>query len=114
MEDRPRWRYHWHGGWNYLAMAWGLIGLVAGAAASWLLEAWNLTTTQHSGIVAVVVGLVVIVADAICRGRDRHSAGVSRFTSPDAGGAVLVVPSWLLGVGIVVTGAAVMFGWAAR
>jgi hypothetical protein len=110
MEDRPTWRYVWHGGWNYVAMAWVLVGLVAGTVASRVLQAWNLTTTQHSGIVALVVGLVVIVADAVCRMRDRHSTGISRFTSPDAGGAVLMVPSWLLGVGILVTGTAVMFG----
>jgi hypothetical protein len=114
MQDRPKWRYVWFRGWNYLAIAWVLVGLVAGAVASRVLQAWNLTTIQHSGIVAVVVGVVVIVADAVCRMRDRHSTGVSRFTSRDAGGAVLVVPSWLLGVVIVVTGAAVMFGWAAR
>jgi hypothetical protein len=114
MQDRPKWRYVWIRGWNYLAIAWVLVGLVAGAAASSVLTAWNLATTRHHYIVAVVVGLAIIVADAVCRLRDRHSTGVSRFISPDAGGAILVVPSWLLGVGIVVTGAALIFGWAAR
>jgi hypothetical protein len=61
-------------------------------------------------MVAVVVGLVILLADVVCRVRDRHSTGVSRFTSRDAGGAVLAVPAWVIAAGIVGTGIAVMVG----
>ena len=110
MGDRPTWRYVWWNGWNYLAMAWMLVGGATAAVASGVLASWDLTTNRHHGAVTIVAGLAILLADIVCRLWDRQATGVSRFISPHAGGAVLAIPSWLIAVGIVGTGIAVLFG----
>ncbi len=112
MSSRPAWRYRTWRHWNYLALVWLLVGIMAGLIASWACSRWYLSTKQHSGAVAIVVGLVVFVADVVCRMRDWELTGASRFIAPEAGGAVLSIPVWTIAIFIVGTGIAVLIGAA--
>jgi hypothetical protein len=111
MSDRPTWRYVWWNGWNYLAMAWLLVSGVAAALANWVIAHWHFKPYQHQGGVVFAAGLAVFLADSFCRIRDRHSASVSKFFSPDAGGTFLFfLPMWLLAFAFLALGMAIMFG----
>jgi hypothetical protein len=100
---RPGWRYiDWHG-WNLLALGWIGIGIVVGFLTN-LICTPRLRDVKLSGTVAIAFGVSVVVADLICRWRDPEANRWRRYVSRDAGGAVLFVPSWLIGLWIVGTG----------
>jgi hypothetical protein len=92
MSGRPAWRYRTLRHWKNLALAWLLVGMITVFVASWGFSRLYLSTTQHSGAVTIVAGLVVFLADAVCRIRDRELTITSRFIAPEAGGAVLSIP----------------------
>jgi hypothetical protein len=111
MGDRPRWRYIWWNGSNYLAMAWVLVSWMAAALANWVIGHWPLEPYQHVGGVVFAAGLAAVLADLFCRIQDRHTAGVSKFFSPDAGGTILFfLPMWLIAFAFLAFGMAYMFG----
>ncbi len=111
MMVRPRWRYiEWHG-WNLIAFGWIAVGIVAGLVTNLVCAPW-LRGVHLNGTVGVAVGVAVIVADLICRWRDPEPTGWRRYFSSIAGGAVLIVPAWIIGLWIVATGVVILLGRA--
>ncbi len=114
MMYRPRWRCIFWCGWNLLALGWIGVGVVVGLVTNLVCQSWLswLRDVQLTGTVAVAVGVSVILADLICRWRDLEPTGWRRYFSPFAGGAVVFVPAWVLGLWIAATGMVVLVGKA--
>ena len=113
MGSRPGWKYAlWIGGWNFLALAWIGVGAAVGIAAFYLCSPWLRKAPQLNGAVSTAVGVAVVAADLIWRHRDPDSEGWTRYVSPLSGGAVVFIPAWLIGFGIIATGVATLFGAA--
>jgi hypothetical protein len=58
----------------------------------------------------MVFGLVVFLADVVCRTRARELTDASRFIVPEAGRAVLAIPLWAIAAFVVGTSVAVFVG----
>ena len=109
---RPGWRYALWFGWNFLALAWVGVGIIVGVVAQFAFAPWLGNDDRLQGAVTISVGVAVFVADVICRTVDRDARGWRRYASPFAGGAIIFIPAWLIAIGLVATGIAVVFGKA--
>ena len=109
---RPGWRYVLWFGWNFLALAWVGVGIIAAIVAQFAFAPLLRNGDRIQGATAVSVGIAVFAADFICRSLDREASGWKRYVSPFAGGAIILIPAWLLAIGIVATGIAVLIGKA--
>ena len=109
---RPGWRYALWFGWNFLALAWFGVGILIAIIAEFAFAPWLGNGDRIHGAVAISVGVAVIVADLICRTVDQEAKGWTRYVSPFAGGAVICIPAWLVGIGIAATGIATVLGMA--
>ncbi len=113
MGGRPKWRYVWKNGGNYLAMLWLLVSWMAAVLGNWVIGHWYLKPYQHQGGVVIAAGLAAFLADMVCRIRDPYAAGISKFFDPDAGGTIVYfLPVWLIAFAFMAFGIA--FGLGAK
>ena len=103
----PGWRYILWNGWNLLAIGWLFIGALVGLVTN-LVCSPLLRDGRMNGAVAIAFGVALVVADLIWRWRDARDNGWRRYVSPIAGGAVLLIPSWLIGSWVVAAGIATL------
>jgi hypothetical protein len=86
---------------NPLAAAFVLIAALV-ATAAWFPVSWQFGDTLFSQMVAFGIGgVAMIICDLIYRARQRDTAALLRFVSPVAGGSILLLPSWILGIGTI-------------
>jgi len=91
---------HRHGT-NPLAAAFVLIAALV-ATAAWFPVSWQFGDTLFSQMVAFGIGgVAMIVGDLIYRARRRDTAALFALCFPLAGGSILLLPSWILGIGTI-------------
>ncbi len=72
------------------------------ATAGWFLVSWKFGDTLFSQMVAFGIGgVAMIICDFIYRSRQREMALLWRFVSPLAGGTIVLLPVWTLGIGTI-------------
>jgi len=107
---RPAWRYYTVRGWNILAIAWMIMGLLVAALADLVFSRW-LRNEKLLGACVITGAVAVIVADLVCRARDKEPQGAWRYLCSDAGGSIGVAPAWLLAVGALGRGVTTWLKW---
>jgi hypothetical protein len=91
---------HRHGT-NPLAGVFILIAALV-ATAAWFPVSWKFGDTLFSQMVAFGFGgVAMIICDLIYRARRRDTSALLRFVSPLAGGSILLLPSWIMGIGTI-------------
>ncbi len=95
--------------WNNLAKLAVFVGFVAGIASYFALATLRGETDVVKGIAILVGGVTVIAFDVAYRHRNNRDAGAVRYWHPDAGGALLILPIWVVGIMAIVGGASVIF-----